>query len=64
MPAAMFWIVVTHQYRGDGPLAARLIIATSLVSACANAPSGKSGNGRRGGLSRDPAPLPRGPTSS
>jgi predicted permease len=32
MPAAMFSIVVTRYYEGDGPLAVRIVIATSLVS--------------------------------
>ncbi len=32
MPAAMFSIVVTRFYDGDGPLAVRLVLATSLVA--------------------------------
>ena len=35
MPAAMFSIVVTRYYRGDGPLAVRLVIATSLLALAA-----------------------------
>jgi predicted permease len=32
MPAAMFSIVVTRYHNGDGPLAVRLVIATSLIA--------------------------------
>lgn len=32
MPAAMFSIVVTRYYRGDGALAVRIVVATSLVA--------------------------------
>ncbi len=32
MPAAMFAIVVTRYYEGDGPLAVRVVLATSVVS--------------------------------